>query len=124
MPTKNMVLHHDCERVETLLAVLGGVLRWKDKPMKTFWLSFVDDTGFLGVCIVHVEDAEVAVCRLFLLPQSQDGAEWVMAAVKKAHTMGCNPGGEVLAVELPEPLPEGLPLYRILDREEAEAFFQ
>lgn len=43
--------------------------------MKLWWLSFVDDTGFLGVCIVE--------------------APTFIGAIKESWARNCNPGGEV-----------------------------
>lgn len=48
--------------------------------MKTYWLSFADDSGFLGGCVV-------------------DAGTDVLAVVK-AHGLGINPGGEVKVVDL------------------------
>jgi len=90
--------------------------------MKTFWLSFADSArgGFLGVAIVQVDDDDAEAARALLLPQSLPGAEWGIAAMTKAHDMGCNPGGQVLSSELPAP-PPGVRLNRLLTREEALA---
>jgi hypothetical protein len=44
--------------------------------MTWWWLSFADESGFLGACIV-----------------GRCGN--VVDAVKTAHVFGCNPGGEV-----------------------------
>lgn len=95
--------------------------------MKTFWLSFAGDGpgagpngGFLGVAIVQVDEVDAAVYRAQLLPQSKPNAEWVLAATAVASEMGCNPGGHVMAFELPAP-PPGVRLNRLLTREEALA---
>lgn len=74
--------------------------------MKTFWLSFAHpDAGFLGVCIVDVEDGDAADAKAILdagpyAKTYRSGAEWLMAATKQAHLMGCNPGGEVLSEDV------------------------
>jgi hypothetical protein len=67
---------------------------------RTYWLSFADDTGFLGVAVVDVDDAEARAACQFLLPQSLPGAEWICAATRKAHEVGANPGGQVLVADL------------------------
>jgi hypothetical protein len=54
-----------------------------------WWLSFADDDGFRGACIVHGETLEIALVA--------------------SHQVGCNPGGEVMGVELP---PESARLVR------------
>lgn len=50
--------------------------------MKWWWLSFVDESGFLGVAIV--QDRSFA------------------GAVLRAHALGINPGGEVRGFPFPE----------------------
>jgi hypothetical protein len=51
-------------------------------PERTWWyLSFGDESGFLGGCIVPGENIAVAA--------------------QVAHGRGCNPGGEVLGMPLP-----------------------
>jgi hypothetical protein len=52
----------------------GGQTAW-------WWLSFVDETGFLGVCYVL--------------------AFGMLTAIKEAHRLGINPGGEVQASSIP-----------------------
>lgn len=77
--------------------------------MKTMWLSFCDPDKpegeqFLGACVVDVTDEDAAEAKEELLekfPRHLPGAEWVRAACRTAHLMGCNPGGEVGAWELP-----------------------
>jgi hypothetical protein len=66
---------------------------------KTFWL---------GACIVavtpeEVEDAALEVMLRF--PFAQPGAEYIGAATKKAHRLGCNPGGEIATREVPNDHP-------------------
>lgn len=76
---------------------------------KTFWLSFCDPQKpegdrFLGVVVVDVEqrEADEALVRVQqLFPHAQADAEWIAAASSKAHREGCNPGGEMAAIELP-----------------------
>lgn len=50
--------------------------------MTLWWLSFADHTGFLGATVVEAID--------------------VISAVKEAHRLGTNPGGDVRGVEVPE----------------------
>jgi hypothetical protein len=76
---------------------------------KVFWLSFCDAARpkgqqFLGACLVDVTAAEAdaaAVDVLRRFPFAEPDAEWIAAAVKKAHRLGCNPGGEVATKEMP-----------------------
>jgi hypothetical protein len=81
---------------------------------KTFWLSFTDPDRpkgdqFLGVAVVDVTDADVARAAATVAkryPNAQRGAEWIAAAIKKAHAMGCNPGGQVATMEMPRAWPK------------------
>lgn len=94
---------------------------------KTFWLSFCDGDRpkgrqFLGVAVVDVSAEEAADMLLEVMlrfPNAQDGAEWVGAAARKAHRLGCNPGGEVGSVEMPPEWPgyETCPRGELLSRE-------
>ncbi len=72
--------------------------------MSRWWLSFADtetEGRFLGACIVGGRD--------------------LVDATERAHRLGCNPGGEVLGVEIPDSvqLPEGCG-DRLLTKEDAE----
>lgn len=76
--------------------------------MRTFWLSFCDPNKpkgkqFLGVSVVEVDDDDVEIARI-LGPVSGrlPGTEGLTAAVVKSHATGCNPGGEVGSVEIPQ----------------------
>jgi hypothetical protein len=89
---------------------------------RTYWLSFADHTGFLGVCIVDVDadDAEAERDWLtFKHPNHAPGAEWIGAAVRMAHLMGCNPGGAVQSTVIPSTVVG--PRNRLLTREQALA---
>lgn len=76
---------------------------------KIFWLSFCDSSRpegsqFLGACVIEVtrEEAEDALIEVALrFSFAQGGAEWIAAAVRKAHELHCNPGGEVATMEIP-----------------------
>ena len=79
---------------------------------RTYWLSFSDEhDGFRGVVIVDVTQAEADTMKAWIdvhWPQHAPGAEWVGAATRRAHELGCNPGGEVLSVDIthvPPPVP-------------------
>lgn len=50
------------------------------------WLSFADDTGFLGVLIIKADD--------------------IIDACRKAHAQKLNPGGEVMGIVFPPLTPE------------------
>ena len=65
-----------------------------------YYLSFADDDGFKGVCVV----------------EASDGIE----AVKKAHRLGINPGGQVMITLIPREVhdkaPKRLPFNRLMDK--------
>lgn len=71
--------------------------------IRTYWMSFASpaDGKNLGVIITSVSKEE-ADAALSLHPKMYDRAEgpWVVAAVRKAHKLGINPGGEVAAYRL------------------------
>ena len=103
--------------------------------MRTYWLSFCDNEKpqgqqFLGACIIEVEaiDAERAKALIDLqFPQHAPGAEWTAAATQKAHRQGCNPGGQVMSIDMTENLPsdrvehwQAIPRNRLMDRDELQ----
>lgn len=75
---------------------------------RTFWMSFADPEKpegqqFLGVCILDVTTEDVVeglpdMRRWF--PRAEEGAEWNFAAMRKAHRLGCNPGGQIAYVDI------------------------
>lgn len=75
---------------------------------QTWWLSFCDaqrPTGqqFLGVAIVDVDDDDAAEAKAIIdarFPDHEPDAEWTAAATRKAHRLGCNPGGDVGSVRI------------------------
>jgi hypothetical protein len=82
-----------------------GVLELMREDMQQslgwWWLSFADDTGFLGVAIVE--------------------AGGIMEAAVAAKLAGCNPGGEVLAYPIPvDKLPVEKLRNRLLSRDDLE----
>jgi hypothetical protein len=97
---------------------------------RTFWLSFCDPhkpigDQFLGVAIVQVTEADADAARAIVLarfPHARRGADWIAAATRKAHELGCNPGGDVLSVDVtdhwPPPADPDVPLNRLMDRHE------
>lgn len=100
--------------------------------MRTFWLSFCDGDRpkgqqFLGACVVDVTDEEAERMKLEVLirfPHALEGAHWIGAATRKAHTLGCNPGGEVASLDVTDRSPELLARYRrghLMTRDEIEA---
>lgn len=96
-------------RLKTWEAKHTGCAEPTRPDRKVFWLSFTDATRpkgqqFLGACLLDVTAAEAedaAIDVLLRFPFAQPGAEWIGAVVKKAHRLGCNPGGEVASVEVP-----------------------
>lgn len=97
--------------------------------MRTYWLSFCDPDRpageqFLGVAIIDVTAAQAAAARVVIdhqFPAHADGAEWIAAATRLAHEMGCNPGGEIGAAAFPDPVPAALPRGQLLQRGELAA---
>ena len=93
---------HEWEKAHEMCAPV------KREGSKVFWLSFCDadrPTGqqFLGACLVDVSAAEAdeaAIMVMLRFPMAQPGAEWAAAATRKAHRLGCNPGGEVASYEI------------------------
>jgi hypothetical protein len=99
-----------------------------------FWLSFCDadrpkGQQFLGACVIEVTAAEADAAALDVLlrfPFAQPEAEWLAAAVTKAHQLGCNPGGQVASREVPYNHPN-LARYRygiLMDRATIEGIDQ
>lgn len=78
--------------------------------MGLWWLSFCDPkrpsgTQFLGACIV--------------------GGDNIAAAARNAHVFGCNPGGEVMGMEVPGHLAHFVDdawKKRLLTKAECDAF--
>lgn len=77
---------------------------------QTWWLSFSDPDlpkgqQFLGVAIVDIteEDAAAVHDDVDMTPGGLQRAagdtslDWLAAAVRESHLMGCNPGGCVLS---------------------------
>lgn len=109
---------------------------------QTWWLSFCDSdrpTGeqFLGVAIIDVTDEDAADNRdevdrrraQFNQPPPGEDEEYVYylaAAIRMAHLLGCNPGGEVAGVRLDDEahfadMDASCPRNRLLLRPELEA---
>lgn len=106
---------------------------------RTYWLSFCDSdrpTGqqFLGVVVIDVTKADVDAAAGFLakrraefhLPPADDEARWLAGAIRKAHVLGCNPGGEVASHrldDLPDFAKHGprYPRGKLLSKAEIEA---
>lgn len=98
---------------------------------KVFWLSFCDGKRpkgqqFLGACVVEVtgDEAEAALIEVLLrFPLAQPGSEWIAAASRKAHQLGCNPGGEMASMEIPVDYPHlaRYPQGVLMDRATIEA---
>jgi len=98
--------------------------------MRTFWLSFCDGdrpTGeqFLGVAVVDVSDDQATAALEDIktrFTHAQPGAEWLGAAMREAWRLGCNPGGEVQSMELPQDDPRlvMVPRGRLMQKPELE----
>jgi len=65
-----------------------------------YYLSFAGDEGFRGVCLVRAKDS--------------------IDAVRVAHRLGINPGGQVMMVLVPQEnydrAPKKLPFNRLMDK--------
>ncbi|ARB13830.1 hypothetical protein Ccr2_gp299 [Caulobacter phage Ccr2] len=89
-PVLRWCLAEDRTQTEVLGALRGAALSIKKARMRDpyeiingwWWLSFADDTGFLGVAVLHAESFD--------------------AALRKSGATGLNPGGSVQGVPLPE----------------------
>jgi hypothetical protein len=76
--------------------------------IRTFYLSFADDDRprgeqFLGACVVDVTEDDARAARTVIalqFPNAREGAEWIGAASTVAHRHGCNPGGQMLSVDV------------------------
>lgn len=84
--------------------------------MRTYWLSFADETGSLGVCVVDVTEDDAAKERPRLPPTAMPGAEWLAAAIRLSWMYGCNPGGNVGLQQIPTSTP--VPRNRLLTDDE------
>lgn len=69
---------------------------------RIYWLSFADDTGNLGCCVIKVNEMEMAEDRMDDEFGESDVEEryWIGAAIRKAWRKECNPGGEVQLIRL------------------------
>lgn len=82
---------------------------------------------FLGVCIVEVTPEEAEAARLDVMlnfPWAGQDAEWIGAASRRAHALGCNPGGEMAAIDITDaPVEERAkhPVGVLLSRADLEA---
>jgi hypothetical protein len=100
---------------------------------RTFWLSFADPARpageqFLGVCIVQVTDADRIVAHELVTARFSHAAadaDWIAAATRKAHALGCNPGGQVMSVDItadwPPPADYDVPLDTLLSYDDLVA---
>jgi len=107
-------------------------------PDRYFYLSFAGDEGFHGGCVVIVTPADVArlreaVVAFMLLRRAETGhldapidpnAVIVGVAHQVAREHGCNPGGDVLLVEVTAEAVRdtGQEPFRLYSRAELEAF--
>jgi hypothetical protein len=93
---------------------------------RIFWLSFCDrdrPTGeqFRGAVVIEVTPDEAEAARAMVrerYPMAASESAWLAAAIRKAHHLQCNPGGEVAAHEIPSDHPERgrFPVGVLLDR--------
>ena len=94
--------------------------------MRLFYMSFADEErGFLGACLVEVDEEEIEEAKEFVAqkyPNALPGADLAQAAMRKAHLMACNPGGQVLTsdvTDVAEKL-EQWPRYCLLSKSDLE----
>jgi hypothetical protein len=88
---------------------------------RTFWMSFADEDGFRGACVIEVDAAEAAVAKADIdvrFPRHAPDAEWMAAAMTKAWQYGCNPGGQVQFAEIEPTAP--IPRNRLLQEAEVK----
>jgi len=96
---------------------------------RLYWLSFCDDDApkgeaFLGVSVVPVTAEEAAAMLPVVdarFPNHAPGAEWIAAASRKAHLTGCNPGGQMMSLDIthvPEFQTADLPMLRLMQKAE------
>jgi hypothetical protein len=108
---------------------MGATSKEAEGGMKTLWCSFCDEDRpkgeqFLGVAIVEVDEDDVAMAAIVVamrFPNALDGAEVIAAASRKAHEMGCNPGGQMLCAEVPPEMVSNLPKHALLRKAELHA---
>lgn len=89
-----------------------------------YWLSFTNPDlpeghRFLGVSIVHVTVTDVRVAELNLLPSKSDQRNsdlmWIRAAIQASWDRQCNPGGEVMSVQVfLKDLPSETPIFHLM----------
>jgi hypothetical protein len=100
------------------------------KMRRVFCLSFCDSRRpegdrFLGACVVDVTDEDVREARTMLalqFPNARNGAEWLSAAIRRAHREHCNPGGDVLGFDISnDPSADRFPRNTLLSRSEFDA---
>ncbi len=65
--------------------------------MRTYWISFATDGGFLGACVVDVLAPMAAAGRCENLCEDH---RWMLAALRISHLNKCNPGGEAAFEQL------------------------
>jgi hypothetical protein len=82
--------------------VRGVIMQDMKQPLEWWWLSFGGQTGWLGGAIIH--------------------AGGLVEAASTAARLGCNPGGEVLGVPIPEHMvPDAEWRERLLSLDEVES---
>lgn len=80
---------------------IENILARTELPKKQFWLSFVGEEGFRGVCIVHANDC--------------------MEALMEANMKRCNPHGECQMMEIPSHIVVPADwTYRVLTKEQCQ----
>ena len=96
------------------------------------WLSFTDPDRpegeqHLGCCLVEIDADDHDTARAEVaanLTHAKPGTELIWAAVRKAHEMACNPGGEVAICDVTETDNQALLAlrrHRLYSRQELEA---
>jgi hypothetical protein len=102
----------------------------KNQGARKFWLSFCDNerpkgSRFLGACIVDVTAENADKARGLVeerYPHHAFGAEWIAAASREAWRLGCNPGGQMLSLDVTDaPEAAGWPVGVLMSLAEIEA---
>jgi hypothetical protein len=83
--------------------------------VRTFWLSFGDPDRPKGEQFLDAARAKRLVMARF--PHAHSGSEWIAAAGQVAWATGCNPGGQILTIDVTgEHETDKLPRNRLLSK--------
>jgi hypothetical protein len=99
-----------------------------DSGTTTYWVSFADENGSRGYCIVDVGESDLAHARDVigrLFPNAQPDAERMIACIGVSRAHGCNPGPDTQVVAWPLQVEDAraarMEKYRLYSRAEIDA---